>query len=253
MITFGSLFAGIGGLDLGLERSGMQCKWQVEIDEFCNRVLERHWPNVARYRDVRECGRHNLAAVDLICGGFPCQPHSLAGKRKASADERDLWGEFARIIRELRPRWVVAENVRGLLSSESGRFFGRVLGDLAESGYDAEWQVLPAAAFGAPHRRDRVFIVAYRNERIIEGRTVFNGVLHSPPKTESARWLSDGRRRRVVDGQGNRRVRWIPDERICRVADGVPADVDRLSCLGNAVVPQVAEYIGRLIVESDPC
>lgn len=163
MIKFGSLFSGIGGFDLGLERAGMKCLWQVEIDDYANRVLEKHWPEVKRYKDVREIGSHNLEPVDLICGGFPCQPHSLAGKRQASADKRDLWGEFARIIRELRPRYVVAENVPGLLSSESGRFFGRVLRDLAESGYDAEWQCIPASAFGAPHRRDRVWLIAYAN------------------------------------------------------------------------------------------
>lgn len=137
-MKFGSLFAGIGGFDLGLEKAGMKCAWQVEIDDYATQVLQRHWPDVRRHRDIKECGRHNLEPVDLICGGFPCQPHSLAGKRKASADDRDLWGEFSRIIRELRPRYVVAENVPGLLSSEVGRFFGRVLRDLAESGYDTK-------------------------------------------------------------------------------------------------------------------
>ncbi len=161
MLTVGELFAGIGGFGLGFERAGFQVKWQVEIDDYATRVLEKHWPGVEGFRDVRECGAHNLAPVDVVCGGFPCQPHSLAGRRAASADERDLWGEFARIIREVRPRWVVAENVPGLLSSEDGRFFGRVLRDLAESGYDAEWDCIPASAVGAPHRRDRVWIVAY--------------------------------------------------------------------------------------------
>src|SRR4029450_13011646 len=102
-----------------------------------------------------------LEPVDVICGGFPCQPHSLAGRRAGANDERDLWPHFARLIRELEPRWVVAENVPGLLSSDAGRFFGTVLGDLAACGYDAEWDCLPASAFGAPHRRDRVWIVAY--------------------------------------------------------------------------------------------
>lgn len=171
MLTVGSLFSGVGGFDLGLERAGFQVLWQVEIDDYANRVLAKHWSNVARFRDVRECGKHNLAPVDLICGGWPCQPHSLAGKRAASADKRDLWPEFIRIIRELRPRWVLGENVPGLCSSETGRFFGRVLRDLAECGLDAEWQVLPAWAFGAPHIRERVFIVAYPNGRN-EGRRI---------------------------------------------------------------------------------
>lgn len=162
MLTVGSLFSGIGGLELGLELTGgFKTIWQVEIDDYANRVLERHWPGVSRYRDIRECGAHNLERVDLICGGFPCQPHSVAGKRQASKDERDLWGEFYRIICEVRPRWVVAENVPGLLSSEAGRFFGRVLRDLAQAGYDAEWGIVSAADMGAPHLRKRVFIVAH--------------------------------------------------------------------------------------------
>ena len=160
-LTVGSLFSGIGGIDLGLERAGFEIAWQVEIDEYASKVLAKHWPDVTRYGDIRECGKHNLTPVDLICGGFPCQPHSLAGRRRASGDERDLWSEFYRVICELRPAWVLAENVPGLLSSENGRFFGRVLRDLARCGYDAEWQVLSAEAVGAPHLRERVFIVGY--------------------------------------------------------------------------------------------
>src|SRR4030095_13040211 len=102
-----------------------------------------------------------LEPIDVICGGFPCQPHSLAGRRGGATDDRDLWPHFARLIRECDPRWVVAENVPGLLSSDAGRFFGTILGDQAACGYDAEWDCLPAAAFGAPHRRDRVWLVAY--------------------------------------------------------------------------------------------
>src|SRR5215510_6823709 len=164
-MTVGSLFTGIGGFDLGLERAGMRIDWQVEIDPFCLRVLEKHWPHVKRYTDIRTVGAHNLGSVDLVCGGFPCQPHSLAGRRCGAADERNLWPEFARLICELRPRWVVAENVPGLLSVDAGRFFGGVLRDLAACGYDAEWNVLSAAEFGAPHRRDRVWLVAYPDER----------------------------------------------------------------------------------------
>jgi len=160
-ITFGSLFSGIGGIDLGLERAGMHCEWQVEKDEYCTKVLAKHWPNVTRYGDIRAIDTSTLTRVDLIAGGFPCQPHSLAGQRKASADERNLWPEFARIIRELRTKWVLVENVVGLLSSEGGNFFGSVLRDLATCGYDAEWFVLSAAQFGAPHLRERAFIVAH--------------------------------------------------------------------------------------------
>ncbi|WP_371827141.1 DNA cytosine methyltransferase [Deinococcus sp. QL22] len=166
-MKFGSLFAGIGGLDLGLEWAGMTCAWQVEINDYAGRVLKKHWPAVPLHKDVRDVGGHNLDPVDLICGGFPCQPHSFAGSRKADEDDRDLWEEFARIIRELGPRWVLAENVPGLLSSrfagQRGGFFGKVLADLAEIGYDAEWDCIPASALGAHHQRDRVFVIAYPN------------------------------------------------------------------------------------------
>ena len=172
ILTFGSLFSGIGGLDLGLERAGMQCAWQVEIDDYGIQVLIKQWPNIPKHRDVRSIGRHRgdihtcyipVTDVDALVGGFPCQPQSLAGKRKASKDARNLWPEFYRLICELEPRWIVAENVLGLLSSEDGAFFGGVLRNLAEAGYDARWQVLSAAQFGAPHRRERVFLVAYSN------------------------------------------------------------------------------------------
>lgn len=193
-MRFGSLFSGIGGLDLGLERAGMECVWQVEIDDYATRVLEKHWPNVPRWRDVRtfiadaDCDRQQgwkkshsqpeesrqqasrrdhlerlrpPADVDGICGGFPCQPVSLAGARRGDADERWLWPYFRDCIRILRPRWVLIENVRGLLSADVGRLFRGILWDLASLGFDAEWQILPAGAFGAPHIRERVFIVAY--------------------------------------------------------------------------------------------
>ena len=116
MPTFGSLFAGIGGIDLGLERASWECRWQVEIDPFCQKVLAKHWPDVRRYGDVRDCGKHNLETVDLIAGGFPCQPYSLAGKRGGESDDRNLWPEYRRIVAELRPAWVLAENVPGIIN-----------------------------------------------------------------------------------------------------------------------------------------
>jgi len=273
-LTVGSLFSGVGDLDLGLERAGMRVAWQVEIDDYATRVLARHWPNVPRFRDVRECGRHNLAPVDLVAGGFPCQPHSLAGKRSASGDDRDLWGEFARILRELKPRWVVAENVPGLLSSEAGRFFGRVLWDLAASGYDAEWDCLPAAAFGAPHLRDRVFLVAHargkqpsqQSQPQSEGsaaadtggagvlRPVANG--HSrggtrsalKPQVQAAVFV---RPDLVGCGGSHFGAAWQAEPNVDRMADGFPGRVDRIRGLGNAVVPQVAEYVGRRILAAE--
>lgn len=158
-MTLGSLFSGIGGFDLGFERAGYEIKFQVEIDEYCQRVLARHWPDVQRFGDIRTIER--LPNVDVLCGGFPCQDISHAGKREGIDGERSgLWSEFVRIIRLVRPRYVVVENVSALLV----RGMGRVLGDLSASGYDAEWDCIPACAVGAPHRRDRVWIVAYDHE-----------------------------------------------------------------------------------------
>lgn len=246
MMTFGSLFAGIGGIDLGLERAGMVCKWQVEIDERCRRVLDKHWPNVPKHRDVRLVSAWNLEAVDVIAGGFPCQPHSQAGKRRASADERDLWPEFRRLIHELRPGWVLAENVPGLLSSDAGRFFGGVLRDLAQLRYDAEWSLLSACTLGAPHTRERVFLMAYSREvaglgwRQRKGsRTSVEGLcapIRGAHNVEAHRFDQ-------ISGW------WAAQPSVGRVADGVSARMDRIGLIGNAVVPQVAEFIGRCILE----
>lgn len=244
-LRFISLFAGIGGFDLGFERAGMECVAQVEWDKQAQAVLSSHFPEVARFEDIRDVGQCNLPNTDVLCGGFPCQDVSLAGERSGLQGNRStLWTEFYRLIRDLKPRWVVVENVVGLLSSDDGRFFGTILRDLSTSGFDAEWEVLPAAVFGAPQRRERVFIVAYRSstgksaelEPSREGRTPleFGGFYSNPPEYDSRQWKSE------------------PESPMVRVADGVPAELDaRIKQLGNAVVPQVAEWIGRRIVELD--
>lgn len=169
------LFAGIVGIGLGLEMAGCATPAAFcEIDPFARAVQRKHYPEVRQYADVRTLSadaldRDGITGINLIAGGWPCQPHSTAGKRLASEDERDLWGEFARLIGEIKPRWVVAENVPGLLSSADpahgrgkGGFFLRVLRDLAALGYDAEWCTFPAAAVGAPHLRNRVFLIAWK-------------------------------------------------------------------------------------------
>lgn len=158
-MTFGSLFTGIGGFDLGLERAGMSCLWQVERDARCNELLTRRWPHVQRYDDVRTVGA-DLARVDLICGGFPCQDVSVAGRREGLAGERSgLWFDFLRILGRARPRWCVIENVPGLLSSNEGRDFATIIEGLVELGYGVCWRVLDAQYFGLAQRRRRVFIV----------------------------------------------------------------------------------------------
>jgi len=318
--TVGSLFAGIGGFDLGLERAGMEIKWQVEIDPFCRAVLAKHWPDVRRYEDVRTVGAE-LGYVDVICGGFPCQDISTAGKGAGLAGERSgLWSEYLRLICHLRPRYVVVENVAALLA----RGMGTVLGDLAEGGYDAEWDCLPAVAFGAPHRRDRVWIVAYpkcgrdgeskqaireHDKRGIRGRAqvpadaVGRDRARAVADADVGRfqveriaepaWLESSRGGQpdgcgqirqqqhaaaTVEhadgsgcehaGEGHARSRvfregeridpavagagwWDVEPDLGRVAHGVPNRVDRLKGLGNAIVPQIAEWIGRRIVEAE--
>ena len=230
-MNVGSLFSGIGGLDLGLERAGMTVRWQVENEPYCRQVLAKHWPDVPRYGDIKEIDPNDLEPVDLICGGFPCQPVSLAGKRLAQADERWLWPCFARFLRVLRPTFGCVENVPGLID----RGLGRVLSDLAALGYDAVWEVLPASIVGSPQRRQRLFIVAYPEGFPQRPRL-------RPRESETVGW------RRSSDGRSQGDT-WPDGSSIRRVAYGVPARVDRLRGLGNAVVPQVAEWVGRRIME----
>jgi DNA (cytosine-5)-methyltransferase 1 len=232
-LTVGSLFSGIGGLELGLERAGMRTVFQVERDEYCRRVLAHHWPDVPRFDDVRSVGEHNLPHCDLICGGYPCQPFSIAGLRRGESDERHLWPEFARIIREVRPRIALLENVPNHL----GLGFGSVLGDLASLGYDAEWEVLSAGAFGAHHLRARLFVVAYLPDS-------FSGGLQGQWSSPKGPWTEQ-----QLEGlvQAALRVS-VPAGTSGGVSDGIPNRSHRLRALGNAVVPQVSEYIGRRIL-----
>lgn len=172
-LTHLSLFTGIGGLDLAAEWAGFKTVGQCEWADYPTKVLERHWPDVERWRDIHGLSadefvqRTGVRRGELTCisGGFPCQPHSVAGMRKASGDERDLWPEYRRVVDELRPKWVVAENVRGLLSSESGRFFRGILRDLADMGYDAGWCCYRAADVGAVHSRERIAIIAHTSSK----------------------------------------------------------------------------------------
>jgi DNA (cytosine-5)-methyltransferase 1 len=334
MLTVGSLFSGIGGLDLGLERAGMRVRWQVENNPYCIRVLEKHWSAVKRYGDIKQIKWSEVEPVDLICGGFPCQPVSAAGARKGDKDERWLWPEFLRAIREVRPRYALVENVPGLLSTDDGRLARGVFGDLAEIGYDAEWDIVSAADVGAPHLRKRIFIVAYPldtrsgkeplifTERFYSSLTGYDGtadamgnaikcgcnrlawgrsgqesenghskletgamanadrqgfsrssisVFRGGPRQENADASGAGKgnvpdtdRAGLPDIQGgsaneerhrdrtsNSSGWWDVEPDVGRVADGVPSRVDRLKCLGNAVVPQVAEFIGKAIIEAE--
>jgi DNA (cytosine-5)-methyltransferase 1 len=230
------LFSGIGGFSLGLERAGMRTVAFCEIEPYCRAVLRKHWPNVPIYEDVRNLTADQLRAdgiiPDVICGGFPCQDISDAGKRVGIEGARSgLWHEYARLIGEVAPAWVIIENVPALRA----RGLDTVLRQLASLGRDAEWHCVPASAAGARHRRDRIWIVSHAK-----------GVTERPGlRTDEPTALGWGRSCNLHSAQHS----WASEPDICRVADGVSLRVDRLKSLGNAVVPQIPEIIGRAIMQ----
>ena len=176
-MTHGSLFSGIGGFDLAAEWMGWTNLFNCEWEEFPRKVLKHHFPNAKQYGDIREFTATDYAGrIDILTGGFPCQPYSTAGKRKGKEDERHLWPEMLRVIRECSPRWIVGENVRGLVNWNGGLVFEEVCADLETCGYSVQPFVLPACAVNAPHRRDRVWFVAHAND---------NGTQRTPRRYES--------------------------------------------------------------------
>jgi DNA (cytosine-5)-methyltransferase 1 len=225
-VNVGSLFSGAGLMDAGLARAGFQHEWFCEIDPYARHVLNLRWPGVPVYEDARGVGSE-LAPVDLLAAGFPCTDISVVGQRAGlSGANSGLWSEVARVVRQLRPRFLLVENVPSLLV----RGMDAVLGDLAASGYDAEWDCLPAAAFRAPHLRARVWLLAYPagfGDGLPEGR-VFAG------------WEG------ALDGPW-----WASEPGVRRVDDGGADRVDRLRVLGNGVVAPIAEWIGRRILLAD--
>jgi DNA (cytosine-5)-methyltransferase 1 len=334
-LTVGSLFSGIGGIDLGLERAGHRVLWHSEIDKYACRVLKKHWPETPNLGDVKLINWSEVPNVDIIAGGYPCQPFSTAGKRKGKEDPRHLWPYVLDAIRAIRPRYALMENVRGHLTLG----FGDVLADLASCGYSAEWQIISAASVGAPHRRDRLFFVAYpdgershrtevnategRQSALVDSARCGEAVADADdardraPERDMERERStrfvfgddslygiSGRSSTMADSTGRRLEErepesettedtrlgsyevgtmananserfsqerpeqsstgttrkgshdrglmefgawWKTEPGMGRVAHGVPARVDKLRGLGNAVVPQVAELVGRLI------
>ena len=219
------LFSGIGGFSLGLERAGMRTIAFCEIEPFCRAVLKKHWPNVPIFEDVRKLTAGDVLGTDVICGGFPCQDISLMGKRAGLSGSRSgLWDEYRRLIGEIRPRYAIVENVAALL----GRDFGRILGELSELGYDAEWDIVPAAAVGAPQFRERIWILAYPMQGTERPRWV-RGLCES----KTLNWP-----RLVLPVGGG-------------MANGIPNWLDRVGTCGNAVVPQIPEIIGKAILEAE--
>ena len=306
------LFSGIGGFSLGLEWAGMSTVAFCERDPYCTTILNKHWPDTPVHSDVRNLdGKDYADSIDLVAGGFPCQPFSVAGNRRGSDDDRHLWPEMLRIIQEAKPRWVIGENVFGLINMA----LDDVQADLEREHYEVRKFVLPAVAVDAHHRRDRIFIIAYRDPTLAhshgEGQLQQEGF-----EREVGRWSGDsgeqvsdvadahgeglqrhgqehqlrgfgqegqaggsgdvaytnGARGEVgVSGQeswqeghageshhqGDQQLRrsprgeWPAEPRVGRVADGIPNRVDRIKGLGNAVVPQLIQAIGELVLAAD--
>lgn len=252
-MTHLSLFSGVGGLDIAAQWAGFRTVGLCEYADYPYRVLQKRFPGVPIWRDIRTLTgedfreKTGVKKPTVVSGGFPCQPHSLAGKRLASHDERDLWSELLRVFCETGAEWLVAENVRGLLSSENGRFFGRILGDLADIGCDAWWYCFPAHAAGAPFWGERVAIVASPNSIRFSGRS------GSPP--ENRHWQGDFQVRQYSCAEtANRIMRYIGNPTTApadiRSNYGFPDWAHRLKCLGNAVVPAQFYPIFAAIAEA---
>jgi DNA (cytosine-5)-methyltransferase 1 len=272
-----SLFAGLGGFDLGLEAAGWESAGQVEIDPYCSAVLAKHWPHVKRMADIRDVKGDEFGPIDLICGGFPCQPFSTSGKRLGKEDDRYLWPEMRRVIEAVRPRWVIAENVLGIASMA----IGQVLSDLEALGYDFPRDydgtivipAIPACAVGAYHERARVWPIAHldqggrvewadpskRRGRQDETAALPAWVCAPLSDLDQAGWAdgegipaatrTHGRESAPVDlsadaeGDG-----WAPEPGVGILVHGVPKGLDEVGALGNAVVPRIPEILGRLIL-----
>ena len=237
------LFSGIGGFSLGLERAGMRTVAFCEIEPYPRAVLAKHWPGIPCYDDIRTLTAERLAAdgvgpIDVICGGFPCQDISVAGKGAGLAGERSgLWREYARLIGELRPSYVIVENVAALLDGGAGV----VLGNLAEIGYDAQWHCIPASYLGACHRRDRVWFIAYPFGANVESLDVQESIFVN--SQESCGWEFA----RAIDAA-------LPANDYIALRgnhDGVSGEMGALKAYGNAVVPQIPEIIGRAIMQAE--
>ena len=249
------LFSGIGGFSLGLERTGgFETVAFCEIDPFCQKVLRKHWPGVPVYSDVRWLRGYMFPNVDVITGGFPCQDISVAGKRGGIEAERSgLWSHLCRLIGEIRPRYAIVENVANLLSGPSeqrGGWFGKVLGDLAEIGYDAEWHCIPASAVGAPHIRDRAWVLAYPEQGQRIGAVFDAYDAEKKIRTSTTEWCGDGVRPEMGGTSNPIPTKWMDKPNPERVAHGVSDWPHRLGSLGNAVVPQIPEIIGHAILEA---
>lgn len=289
------LFSGIGGFALGLQwAGGFETVAFCEIDKFCQKVLAKNFPNVPIFGDIHELTtdaleRRGVTRIKLVSAGFPCQPFSVAGSRKGIEDERFLWAELFRVIATVEPKYLLIENVANLLKIQEGLIFAGILYDLSSMGYACEWGVIPASAVGAPHRRDRLFVVAYpdqvRTGYSRQSRTIYHANGNGANKKQGWQIIQHGTTRLCSDvsnaniNRCGRRSpqhqkaetetrglfftptglslptgrKWddLPTSRICRSSDGIPNRMDRLESLGNAVVPQLVQMLGQRLIEFD--
>jgi DNA (cytosine-5)-methyltransferase 1 len=263
----GSLFSGIGGFDLAAQWCGWENVFQCEIDPFCRRVLRYHFPNAKLYEDITKSNfQEYQGQIDVVSGGFPCQPFSQVGQRKGTADHRFLWKEMLRAIREIQPRWVVAENVYGLVSQESGMVLESILIDLEDQGYDAQSFVVPACAVNAPHQRNRLWIVANRADSRIESlrlqRSAETVGIGLASDTNSVGLSARTQTQQQISDIAERVPNWnaFPVEQpILRRDDGFSSRLDGITfsawnresikAYGNAIVPQIAYQIFKTIDE----
>jgi DNA (cytosine-5)-methyltransferase 1 len=273
------LFSGIGGFSIGLESAGMETVAFCEQNPFCQKILAQHWPTLPIHSDITELNGYDYrGTVELVCGGFPCQPFSVAGKQLGAEDDRALWPEMLRVIREVAPTWVIGENVSGIIPME----LDNVLSDLEGEGYTCWTFVLPACAVGAHHRRDRVWVVAHTSGNVRgDTKSTFGRSDNKSERTQNTSQVtrssenvshanSSQQQRGGVpigiqpehanpDISGDTRRQqtapiWLPEPNVGRVADGVPNRSHRLKALGNAVVPPLVAEIGRIVMEFDqPC
>ena len=279
------LFSGIGGFSLGLEKVGFKTIAFCEREEYCRMLLQKHWKGVKIYNDIKKLEAKDIKEpVDILTGGFPCQPYSVAGKQKGTNDDRYLWPEMFRVIKEVKPTFIIAENVRGLINIQDGMVFETVCSDLESEGFEIQTFIIPAAGVGAPHKRERVWIVGYSkhngsltskierrdnkiNDRAEEGENTTlqpertsrsgNNVTMENSRCElyersSIRGKDEDETRKEITNQHQRSSStswrsWEFEPDVGRVANGVPGRAHRLRGLGNAIIPKIAEEIGRSI------
>ena len=279
------LFSGIGGFSLALEKVGFKTVGFCEIDPYCRLLLQKHWKGVTIHHDIKKLEAKDIKEpIDILTGGFPCQPYSVAGKQKGTDDNRYLWPDMFRVIKEVKPTFVIAENVRGIINIQDGMVFETVCSDLESEGFEIQPFIIPAAGVGAPHKRERVWIVGYSkhngslttkikrrhnkiNARTTKGqnttleskrtgRSGNNEIMENTGRSLRERTELTGENENEIGKEAtNKHQRssratwgsWLTEPTMGRVVNGLPGRAHRLRGLGNAIVPQIAEEIGKAI------